>query len=76
MLWTNALSTRPSLEAAVTEVIEDIKKSLSSPPDLGIVFISSAYASDYARLVPLILERLSLPIFNWLWWGGHYWPRR
>ncbi|MGB5596551.1 MAG: FIST N-terminal domain-containing protein [Crocosphaera sp.] len=62
MLWTNALSTRPSLEAAVTEVIEDIKKSLSSPPDVGIVFISSAYASDYARLVPLILERLSLPI--------------
>ncbi|WP_416245404.1 FIST signal transduction protein [Crocosphaera sp. XPORK-15E] len=62
MQWTNALSTRPSLEGAVTEVVEKIKQSLSHPPDLGIVFISSAYASDYTRLVPLILEKLPLPV--------------
>jgi small ligand-binding sensory domain FIST len=62
MQWTNALSTRPSLEAAVTEVVTAIQQSLTSPPDLGILFISSAYTSDYPRLVPLILEQLSLPV--------------
>ncbi|MGK7939134.1 MAG: FIST N-terminal domain-containing protein [Crocosphaera sp.] len=62
MLWINALSTRPSLEAAVTEVIQTIENTLSDSPDLGIVFISSAYTSDYSRLIPLILEKLPLPI--------------
>ncbi|MEA5510794.1 FIST N-terminal domain-containing protein [Crocosphaera sp. UHCC 0190] len=62
MQWTNALSTRPSLEGAVTEVVATIQQSLSHPPDLGIVFISSAYASDYTRLVPLILEKLPLSV--------------
>ncbi|EAZ90441.1 FIST signal transduction protein [Crocosphaera chwakensis] len=62
MFWTNALSTRPSLEGAVTEVTQTIGNTLSSPADVGIFFISSAYASDYPRLIPLILEKLSLPI--------------
>ena len=58
MFWTNALSTKPSLEAAVTEVTETIENGLPSPGDIGIFFISSAYASDYPRLIPLILEKL------------------
>ncbi|MDJ0660537.1 MAG: FIST C-terminal domain-containing protein [Crocosphaera sp.] len=62
MFWTNALSTRPSLEAAVTEVTQTIENRLSSSANVGIFFISSAYASDYPRLIPLILEKLSLPI--------------
>ncbi|MDJ0732345.1 MAG: FIST C-terminal domain-containing protein [Crocosphaera sp.] len=62
MFWTNALSTQPSLEAAVTEVTQTIENTLSTAADVGIFFISSAYASDYPRLIPLILERLSLPI--------------
>ncbi|MDJ0601164.1 MAG: FIST C-terminal domain-containing protein [Crocosphaera sp.] len=62
MFWTNALSTRPSLEAAVTEVTQTIENRLSSPADVGIFFISSAYASDYPRLIPLILEKLPLPV--------------
>lgn len=62
MQWTNALSTRPSLEAAVTEVVQTIQPKLNHSPDLGIVFISSAYASDYSRVVPLILEKLPLPV--------------
>ncbi|MGK7957859.1 MAG: FIST N-terminal domain-containing protein [Crocosphaera sp.] len=62
MFWTNALSTQPSLEAAVTEVTQTIEQRLSSPADVGIFFISSAYASDYPRLIPLILEKLPLPI--------------
>ncbi|MBD1831575.1 FIST C-terminal domain-containing protein [Cyanobacteria bacterium FACHB-472] len=56
--WANALSTRPSLEAAVEEVVERATKSLEAPADLGLVFISSAYASEYTRLMPLLEERL------------------
>jgi small ligand-binding sensory domain FIST len=59
--WTNALSTCPSLEAAVAEVVDRAQKSLRAAPDLGLVFISSAYASEYPRLMPLLRERLSVP---------------
>ena len=58
--WLNSLSTRPSLEAAVTEVVTKIKDSLSGTPDFGIIFISAAYSSEYPRLVPLILEQLPI----------------
>ncbi|WP_227873560.1 FIST signal transduction protein [Aphanothece sacrum] len=70
MQWINALSTRPSLEGAVTEVVEKIQKSLSVLPDLGILFISSTYASDYSRLIPLILEKLPLPLLIGCSGGG------
>jgi small ligand-binding sensory domain FIST len=62
MQWVNALSTRPSLEAAVGEVVEKIERSFDGDPDIGIFFISSAYASDYPRLIPLLLDKLSLPV--------------
>lgn len=70
MQWANALSTRPSLEAAVAEVVEKVTQSLSESPNLGIVFISSVYASDYPRLIPLILEKLPLPILIGCGGGG------
>lgn len=60
--WVNALSTRPSLEAAVAEVVDRVQKSLTVAPDLGLVFISSAYASEYSRLMPLLREQLSVPV--------------
>lgn len=60
--WINALSTRPSLEAAVTEVVEKVQDKLVGSADLAIIFISSAYASDYPRLVPLILDKLPVPV--------------
>jgi len=68
--WTNAISTRPSLEAAVTEVVEEVKQSLSTNPDLGILFISSAFGSEYPRVVPLILEQISIPILIGCGGGG------
>jgi small ligand-binding sensory domain FIST len=37
---------------------------------LGIVFISSAYASDYPRLMPLLLEKLALPVVIGCGGGG------
>ncbi|MDY6938286.1 MAG: FIST N-terminal domain-containing protein [Cyanobacteriota bacterium] len=61
MKWVNALSTRPSLEAAVAEVIETAQQSLCVPADLGLVFISAAFASEYPRLMPLLKEKLAIP---------------
>ena len=60
--WVNALSTRPSLEAAIAQVVDRLQKSLTASPDLGLVFISSAYASEYSRLMPLLREHLSVPV--------------
>jgi small ligand-binding sensory domain FIST len=59
--WANALSTRPSLEAAIAEVVKRAKLSLSAPPNLGLVFISSAFASEYSRVIPLLKENLPIP---------------
>ena len=70
MQWTNALSTRPSLEAAVAEVVAGVKESFTDTPDLGIVFLSAAFASDYSRLVPLLLEKISLPLLIGCGGGG------
>ncbi|NEQ20764.1 MAG: hypothetical protein F6K28_16325 [Microcoleus sp. SIO2G3] len=60
--WANALSTRPSLEAAVAEVVDRVQQSLTATPDFGLVFISSAYASEYSRVMPLLQEQLSVPV--------------
>ncbi|BAY64780.1 hypothetical protein NIES22_48800 [Calothrix brevissima NIES-22] len=70
MQWTNALSTRPSLEAAITDVVERAVSSLTAPPDLGLVFISSAFASEYSRLLPLLAEKLSVPVLIGCSGGG------
>lgn len=61
MQWINALSINPSLEKAIDEVVAKIESKLMSSPDLGIVFISSAFASDYPRLMPLLLDKFPLP---------------
>lgn len=58
--WVNALSTRPSLEAAVTEVVTQAQVALGATAHLGLVFISDAFASEYPRLLPLLRERLSV----------------
>ncbi len=65
MKWVSALSTRPSLEAAISEVVQQAKKSLEVSPDLGLVFISSAFTSEYPRLMPLLREHLpGLPLIG------------
>lgn len=70
MRWVNALSTRPSLEAAVREVVERSQAQLDSPADLGLVFISSTFASEYPRLLPLLSEALDLPVLVGCGGGG------
>jgi small ligand-binding sensory domain FIST len=65
MKWTSALSTRPSLEAAVNEVVDKAKTALGQTADLALVFISDAFASEYSRLIPLLQTRLgSMPILG------------
>lgn len=61
MQWVSALSTRPSLEAAIKDVAEQAQRQLQASPDLAFVFISSAFASEYSRLVPLLQEVLTVP---------------
>ncbi|MFK0734794.1 MAG: FIST N-terminal domain-containing protein [Gloeotrichia echinulata GP01] len=70
MQWANALSTRPSLEAAVTDVVEQAVSLLTAPADLGLVFISSAFASEYSRLLPLLAEKLSVRVLIGCSGGG------
>ncbi|OKH12018.1 FIST N-terminal domain-containing protein [[Limnothrix rosea] IAM M-220] len=60
--WLNALSTRASLEGAIAEVVAEIKAKLQGTADLGIVFISSAFTSEYSRVVPLLTEKLPMKV--------------
>lgn len=70
MQWVSALSTRPSLEAAIKDVVEQAQPQLDANPDLAFVFISSAFASEYSRLVPLLQESLSIPVLVGCSGGG------
>ena len=70
MQWANALSTRPSLEAAVADVVQQAANALTAPADLGLVFISSAFTSEYSRLLPLLAERLSVRVLIGCSGGG------
>lgn len=70
MQWANALSTRPSLEAAIADVVQRAGSSLTAPADLGLVFISSAFASEYSRVLPLLAQQLSVPVLIGCSGGG------
>jgi small ligand-binding sensory domain FIST len=58
MKWASALSTRASLEAALNEAIEQAEQQLDGSASLALIFISSAFASEYSRLMPLLREKL------------------
>ena len=60
MAWANAVSTQPSLEAAVRDVVAQLEGRLPAAPDLGILFISSSFTSEFARLLPLLQDLLPL----------------
>jgi len=70
MQWTNALSTRPSLEAAISEVVEQAVGKLSTKANLGIAFISSAFTSEYSRFLPLLAQQLDVPVLIGCSGGG------
>jgi small ligand-binding sensory domain FIST len=65
MRWSSALSTRASLEAAVTEVVDRASSGLEGTANLGFLFIAAAFASEYARVMPLLREKLpNVPIIG------------
>ncbi|MDX2099089.1 MAG: FIST C-terminal domain-containing protein [Leptolyngbyaceae cyanobacterium bins.59] len=70
MRWTSALSRLPSLEAALNEVVQQSQARLDAPADLGLVFISAAFASEYSRLMPLLKEKLAVPTLIGCGGGG------
>ncbi|WP_293135426.1 FIST N-terminal domain-containing protein [Microcoleus sp. bin38.metabat.b11b12b14.051] len=70
MQWVSALSTRPSLESALREVVEQADRQLDGPADLALIFISSAFASEYSRLMPLLQELLPVPAILGCGGGG------
>lgn len=70
MKWATALSTRPSLEAAVNEVVDTAQARLGTSADIGFLFISATFASEYPRLLPLLKERLNLPALIGCGGGG------
>jgi small ligand-binding sensory domain FIST len=70
MQWANALSQRASLEGAVQEVTDRLRASFDAPPDLGLVFISSAFTSEFPRLLPLLQERWPMPVLVGCSGGG------
>ncbi|MBE9113472.1 FIST C-terminal domain-containing protein [Nodosilinea sp. LEGE 07298] len=70
MEWANAVSTCPSLEGAVKEVVEQLKGRLTATPDLGLVFISASFTSEFARLLPLLQSLLPIPALVGCGGGG------
>lgn len=58
MKWASAISTRPSLETAIHEIVNQAVSRLGAAPDLAIIYISSAFASEYARVLPLLRASL------------------
>lgn len=60
--WLNALSTRASLEGAIDEVIAQIKSQLIGTVDIGFLFISAAFTSEYSRVIPLLTEKLPIKV--------------
>ncbi len=59
MKWSCALSSKASLEAALHDVIDRARGDLAGEPTLGFLFISSAFTSEYSRVMPLMAEKLT-----------------
>ena len=69
MKWASALSTQPSLEAALDEVIAVAQHALNAEADLAIMFISTTFASEFPRLQPLLQGKL--PVKHFIGCGGN-----
>ncbi len=61
MKWVTSLSTKISLEAAVQDLSQQVFALLGDRSlDLGFLFVSTAFASDYPRLLPLLADKLPI----------------
>lgn len=62
---TTALSCEPALEAAIADLAQQLRQAgQRGPADLGLVFCSSAYASDLQRFMPLLKQAIGAQ--HWL----------
>ena len=62
---TTALSCEPALEAAIADLAAQLRQAgQRGPADLGLVFCSSAYASDLQRFMPLLKQAIGAQ--HWL----------
>ena len=52
--WVSSLSNKVSLEAALEDVVDRACAQLEAPATLGFVYVSSAFTSEYSRLMPLL----------------------
>jgi small ligand-binding sensory domain FIST len=61
MKWVNGLSTKVSLEAALDDVTRQVLRGLEGEsPDIGFLFVSNTFASEYPRLLPLLAEKIQV----------------
>ena len=58
MKWASAISEQSDLEAALNECADSIRGQLGETPQLAVAFVSPHYQPDYARVGPLLRERL------------------
>lgn len=59
MKWIGSLSTKVSLEAAIREIREQVIAGMGDRAlDAGFLFASSTFASEFPRLLPLLIEQL------------------
>jgi small ligand-binding sensory domain FIST len=63
MQWSSVISKQPSLEAAISDIVDRARAPLQAPPTVGFLFVSSAFASEYPRVMPLMRRHFpDLPI--------------
>jgi small ligand-binding sensory domain FIST len=60
MEWVSAVSTQVSLEMAIRDIAQQVQKQVPTP-DLGFLFVSGSFASEYPRVLPLLKEYLPIP---------------
>ncbi len=62
MKWVNGISRKVSLEASIAEIAEQVKGGLGKlRPDIGFLFVSHTFASEFPRVLPLLQEKFPLP---------------
>ena len=56
--WVSSLSNKVSLEAALEDVVYQACAQLEATATLGFIYVSSAFTSEYSRLMPLLTKLL------------------
>ncbi len=59
MKWVSAVSTQVSLEMALRDIAQQVQGQIPTP-DLGFLFVSGSFASEYPRVLPLLKEYLPI----------------